>query len=165
MAVIKSDTEPPTSRSRKPWVVLLVLAVLVGGGLYVGLLRNAGKNQATIEQRGLEIAQDLGNYPPLYKQAGLPEYPEAELINPNTRDTNLQTGIALRLTTPDEVKTVEEFYVSKMTELGWQAVSSNFQTGEGVFNKTFTKDKQTYNVYGSRSGEETVITINWQENS
>jgi len=116
-------------------IIGLVVAVVIGAVVYTVAFNNDGTVDTT--NTNTNITNPIsnpdttsGNYPALYQQYNLPEYPGATLKYDGRTADNLADGITLKLTTPDDVQTVGAFFANAFTSLsGWTYTPPNFSNG------------------------------------
>ena len=68
---------------------------------------------------GLLSASQAADYPPLYRDLGLPEYPQGKVTAVGRDNSNLADGISVKLQTAASQGELRAFYEEKMAALGW----------------------------------------------
>jgi len=159
--------KPPKKHSKLKWllIVLFILAVAAAG--YEAYTWNRNRNQPSRnlpQVEGEPSVQEIREYPDVYRIAGLPQYPGAEVTSVGRKEVTLDEGVSVILTTRDDVKTVSAFFETELAKLGWQ-VDSNFpaQSQEDFYYKSFTKDNTQFSITIDRSqdGKETTAKIGY----
>ena len=59
------------------------------------------------------------DYPPLYRELGLPEYPTATVTNLGRANDSLADGLSITLETAASHSELRAFYESRLEALGW----------------------------------------------
>ncbi len=59
------------------------------------------------------------DYPPLYRELGLPEYPQASVTAVGRDNTSLADGLSVKLQTTASPGELRMFFEKKMMALGW----------------------------------------------
>jgi len=147
-------------------IIGLVLVVAIGAVVYTVAFNNDG----TVDTANTDtnITNPISNpdatsvnYPALYQQYNLPEYPNATLeYNGRTAD-NLADGITLKLMTNDDVQTVGAFYASAFASLpGWTYTPPKFSNGS-YYGATAEKADESlrFQVTVSNSSDRSRINI------
>jgi len=105
----------------------------------------------------LAIAQDAYDHP-LYDDE-LPLYPGAKVIRSSGSEVEtLKDGLRLRLTTPDPVVKVADFYKAKMSALGWE-VPNVAPMGEKLYIGRYKKGMLYYQVTVARASDGSITSI------
>ena len=73
---------------------------------------------SVISTMPLERAR-AADYPVLYRDLGLPEYPQATVEAVGRSNSNLHDGLRIKLKTQASSIQLRTFFEQKMTELGW----------------------------------------------
>jgi hypothetical protein len=68
------------------------------------------------------------SYPKLYTDEGLPQYPDAKLVQVIKDGPTLKDGVILRLESSKDVKTIAAYYDAEMKKAGWVPPSENTPT-------------------------------------
>lgn len=122
-------------------IVVIIIAVFVVAGASAAILYiNSNKTDiepqvAQSEQQ--EQSQLTQDYPDLWDQAGLPEYPNGS-ISKKDQGRNLNDGVQVTFTTPDTKDAVKAFYNTEMTGRGFEIPAtpdSNPTTYFGIYKK------------------------------
>lgn len=64
-------------------------------------------------------AESVLDYPPLYRELGLPEYPTATVTNLGRANGSLADGLSITLETAASHSELRAFYESRLEALGW----------------------------------------------
>lgn len=64
-------------------------------------------------------AESVLDYPPLYRELGLPEYPAATVSNLGRANDSLADGLSITLETTASHSELRAFYESRLEALGW----------------------------------------------
>jgi len=64
-------------------------------------------------------AESVLDYPPLYRELGLPEYPTATVTNLGRANESLADGLSITLETAASHSELRAFYESRLEALGW----------------------------------------------
>jgi len=64
-------------------------------------------------------AESVLDYPPLYRELGLPEYPTATVTNLGRANDSLADGLSITLETAASHSELRAFYESRLEALGW----------------------------------------------
>lgn len=64
-------------------------------------------------------AESVLDYPPLYRELGLPEYPTATVSNLGRSNDSLVDGLSITLETTASHSELRAFYESRLEALGW----------------------------------------------
>ncbi len=147
-------------------IVGLVLVVAIGAVVYTVAFNNNGTVDTTNTNTNTPNPisnpdTTSGNYPALYKQYNLPEYPGAILKYDGRTADNLADGITLKLTTSDDVQTVGAFYANAFTSLpGWVYTPPKFSNGS-YYGATAEKADESlrFQVTVSNSSDHSQINI------
>jgi hypothetical protein len=87
-----------------------------------------------------------------------PVFPKAKI----TASTAAKDTTSLILSTTEPVRTVLDFYTTRLKDNGWE-IEATTQTQDGAM-ITGKKEKRTFSAYISRTGEETTITLGIMSN-
>jgi len=111
-------------------VLLLAVALVFAGGVYFVVFSGEDEDgnaveettsatQDQVDEAAADSAELLneGDYPALYTQYGLPEYPGATLTYDGRTADNLSDGISLILTTQDDPTTVGAYFATAFAAL------------------------------------------------
>jgi len=129
------------------------MLLLLVAGLFAG-----GHDNAI----GSELLND-GNYPALYQQYDLPEYPAATMTYNGRAADNLSAGISLTLTTPDDVQTVGAFYESAFSALSdWTFTPPRF-SNDTLYGAIAVKNdgELRYQLFVTKMPDHTQISISF----
>lgn len=136
-------------------IILVAVALVAAGGVYYVVAQGIDSQGNTVEET-TSVTQDQideananndellndGDYPALYKQYGLPEYPGATIKYDGRTADSLDDGISLKLTTSDDVQTVGAFYADEFASLdGWTYTPPNF-SNETLYGATAEKSDE-----------------------
>lgn len=119
-------------------IVAILIAVVVAGGVYFMTTSSNDNGNDGSNEDSVGSSQTASNeeYPALYRQYNLPEYPGATITYGGRTADNLADGISLTLSTPDDVQTVGAFYESAFSSLsGWEYTPPNF-TNDTLYGAT-----------------------------
>ena len=116
------------------------------------------------------------DYPTLYRELGLPEFPQAVVQAVGRDNSNLTDGLRIQLKTPASSAKLREFFEKRMTELGWvlqetiamKKMRKAGMLGQLPFNAAFCRsDGTVYQVTTVNLGSERHlnITVNKGSNS
>ena len=99
-------------------------------------------------------------YPELYTNEKLPQYSKATLTSTGRQTTSLKDGLALDLTSTDDVQTIAKFYEKELNTLGWKVPVPKFRSDD-MFIANCSKGQLTYNVTITKmpAGKPTTIHI------
>ena len=165
----KSNTDhTKTSKHIVIIVSLVVVIVLVLAGILGYLVVNyLSKPTLTKEQKALvELARDIEVYPDAYIAAGLPQYPNGELISLSKKSDTVSDNINVNINTNDNLATITKYYDEKLTALGWVATGDADQISADQYIKEYKKDNQTITLFvnpSSQQGYKNLISITWSE--
>jgi hypothetical protein len=90
-------------------------------------------------------APSASTYPGAYRDLGLPEYPDAELVDTGRQTTSLRDGLRLSLRTAESVADAAAFYEERLVADGWSAPPNRMAGGQLII-RAFTKDNLTYQL-------------------
>lgn len=156
-------------------VILLAVALVIGGGAYYVVASGednqgntvdetiAQTTQAQIDAAAAASTQLLngGDYPALYEQYNLPQYPGATIVYDGRSNDNLNDGISLSLTTSDPVQTVGTFFANAFANLSdWTYTPPNV-TLDSLYGSTaiHATDDLRYQLVVTKTPDNTIITI------
>ena len=108
------------------------------------------------------------DYPPSYREMGLPEYENATVTGLGRDNTSLRDGITVTLLTEDDSAALRAYYEAEMQARGWElqeTVASAKMRAAGKLNKLpfgaiFSKDGMRYQVFTNPEGSDTAVHIN-----
>lgn len=160
-------------------LISIALVVVAAGGTYLVIANGqdssgndveevvAQANQDQIDESEADSSELLNNgeYPALYKQYDLPEYPGAIIEYDGRTDDNLRDGISLKITTPDDVQTVGEFYENAFSSLsGWTYTPPNY-SNDTLYGATAEKADENlrYQLTVTKLPDNTQINISFLE--
>lgn len=143
-------------------IVLFVLLLLGGVGTYLVYKFVTNKVDNGAEQIN-QLAQEIQQYPDSYKQAGLPEYPNAELTSLSKKDATVHDGVSLVLSSKDSAAKVAEYYDTQLKAKGWVADGEPTPFESDFYYRTYKKGDEQYavTVQTSTDTNEATITIAW----
>ncbi len=149
-------------------VVVIIIILGVGGFLFVQSQSKEGDQSPTTtteKSQPTTTSTESGNsqYPDLYKQANLPEYSKANLVDTGRQTTSIKDGLKLQLTSTESIQTIAAYYEGEMKNLGWAIPEQKFPNDQ-VYNNQYTKGDLYYQVTLTKFPDETKITINYAEN-
>jgi len=112
------------------------------------------------------VADEL-DYPPSYRDLGLPEYQNAKVTGLGRDNTSLHDGISVTLFTTDDGPVLRSYYEAEMNSRGWilqETVASKKMRAAGMldalpFGAVFTKDGMQYQLFTNPEGDGTAIHI------
>ncbi len=148
-------------------LAIIVAVVLVAGGVYYFATNDTSGDGASANETNTSSTEtaDSSNYPPLYQQYNLPEYPGATITYGGRTADNLADGISLKLSTPDDVQTVGAFYETAFSSLpGWEFTPPNF-TNDTLYGATAVKGDEglRYQLTITKLPDYTQISITFLE--
>lgn len=160
-------------------VVLIGIVLVISGGIYYVVANGDDDQGNPVEEIVAQATQDQideaadratllneGDYPALYQQYNLPEYPGAEITYDGRTADSLQDGISLTLTTSDDVQTVGAYFASALTSLpDWAYTPPNF-SNETLFGASAEKADENlhYQFTVTKLPDYTQINISFLEN-
>jgi len=159
-------------------VVLLAVTLVIAGGVYfivftgededgdtVGETTSVTQDQVDEATADSEVLLNDGDYPALYTQYGLPEYPGATLTYDGRTADNLSDGISLILTTQDDPLTVGAFFENAFASLtDWDFTPPNFSNETlYVASAVKTDENLRYQVTATQLPDYTQISISFLE--
>ncbi len=167
-----SKTAVADSTPRVPKVAIIILVIVAAITLLgiVGVLIGANylrKHPEAAEEIG-ETLKQISDYPASYKQAGLPEYPSADITHFGDKDATFHDGIFIFLVTDDDRDKVAVFFDSQLKAKGWNLTNDN-SSSDVYLARTYTKagevDDEDLKLGITRDNEtnKTNVTINWTE--
>ena len=156
-------------------IILIAVTLVAVGGVYYVIAQGLDNQDNTVEET-TSVTQDQindanannellndGDYPALYKQYGLPEYPGATIEYDGRTADSLDDGISLKLTTSDDVQTVGAFYADEFASLdGWTYTPPNF-SNESLYGATAEKadEELRYQLIVTNLPDNTQISISF----
>lgn len=149
-------------------VVVVIMILVVGGYLFVqNQSKQADQTSTTTtgESQQTTTPTESGDlqYPNLYKQANLPEYSKANLVDTGRQTTSIRDGLKLQLTSKESVQTIATYYEGEMKNLGWYIPEQKFPN-EQVYSSQYTKGDLYYQMTVTKFPDEIKITINYAQN-
>lgn len=163
---------PSRQSGAVPVIVLIFLAIAAAGGgiaLYTYIQNNQTEIEEMVEADPLypeyeEQQQEAANaqldYPDLYRQYDLPEYPNGELTSIGRQQTSLSDGLKLMLDSDQNPLAIGQYYENEMTALGWSYTPPPHPTAK-LWGTTFQKDGLTYQIIVVQLPTTTQITISF----
>lgn len=152
-------------------VIGLVVALIVGAVVY-GVLKFNNDGSVDAENSITSSSSSVSNsdstsseYPDLYKQYGLPEYPGATITDDGRTSDSLSDGISLTLKTSDGVQEVGSYYANKLEALaGWEYTPPRF-SNDTLYGGTAKKadENLTYQFTVTKLPNHTQISISFLE--
>jgi len=140
-------------------IIVIIVALFVIGGA-VAVIAYINNNQSDIQDVVEEAVQEQSQqmtdeYPDLYLQAGLPQYPNSELTK-KRQGSNLNDGVQVTIETQDSIETAKSFFDTEMENRGFalpnDIASANefayfgiYKDGNKKFTITITKIEDTSN--------------------
>ena len=148
-------------------IIIVAVAVLVVGGIYFFATSGSGSSGGSTNEVSTNSSQtaDGEEYPALYRQYNLPEYPGATITYGGRTADNLADGISLKLSTPDDVQTVGAFYATAFSSLpGWEFTPPNF-SNDTLYGATAVKNDEglRYQLTITNLQDYTQISITFLE--
>lgn len=144
-------------------IVLIIIAIFVVGGA-IAAVAYSNSNQSDIQtevdnSQAQQAAQNDGSYPDLWAQAGLPEYPNGEVVD-KRQGRNLVDGVQVTVQSSDSIADASGFYETKLGDLGLAKQGSPpatelsyfaiFKDGNKQISLTITKnDDGTTKIHGN----------------
>ncbi len=158
-------------------VVLIGVILLISGGAYYVIatgeddagntvqetVAQATQNQIDTAQADSEELLNDGDYPALYTQYGLPEYPNGTITYDGRTADNLQDGISLTITTADGVQAAGAFYANSFASLSdWTFTPPNF-SNDTLYGATADKTDENlrYTLTVTKLPDHTQISISF----
>ncbi len=149
-------------------IIVIIVALFVIGGT-VAVVSYINNNRSEIEQVAEEAAQEqstqmIDEYPDLYLQAGLPQYPNGELTE-KRQGGNLNDGVQVTIETEDSIETVKSFFDTEMGNRGFTLSSDTASTNELTYLGIYTKGnkKFTLTITKIKDTSNNKIHINYSE--
>lgn len=148
-------------------VILIVLSVLVFfGGVAYFAINYLSKPVLTKEQQALiELAKDIEVYPDAYISAGLPQYPNGELISLSKKTDTVNDGINVTVNTNDDLATIAKYYDDELVAKGWTANDGVGQISTEQYIKEYQKADQLITIFinpTSEQGYKNNISVSWE---
>lgn len=162
----EEDAPAPKKRKRKPLrlviatITLGVVVAIFGMVIYTQFYRQRDPASYTPPPTVSEISE----YPEIYKQAKLPEYPDAEITSSGQKDATLEEGVSIIVSTHDDIPAVAAFYDKELKKQGWKPDDSIASSTSGsVYYKTYRKGNVQYSITAtiSSSSSRTDISISY----
>jgi len=154
-------------------VIIGLIVVIVIAGITAVVVLNNDDGDLTVDQSSSSTPsnpldnpdQTSDDYPDLYKQYNLPEYPNGEITYDGRTADNLRDGISLEVQTQDDVQTVGAFYANAFASLsGWAYEPPNF-SNDTLYGATATKADEglRYQLTVTKLPDYTQINISFLE--
>ncbi len=148
-------------------VIAVLIAVVVAGGVYFMATGGNDNSNNSSNEDSAASSQTASSeeYPALYKQYNLPEYPGATITYGGRTADNLADGISLTLSTVDDVQTVGAFYESAFSSLpSWEYTPPNF-TNDTLYGATAVNNAEglRYQLTVTKLPDYTQISISFLE--
>lgn len=99
------------------------------------------------------------DYPALYTEANLPQYPGARVTNRGVQEVSLEEQIKLKLRSQDSVEEIKAYYEEEMTALGWEQIDGEYDSGSGFYITRFHKDDLRFLVTLEDQGDSRSISL------
>ncbi|EKE10977.1 MAG: hypothetical protein ACD_15C00164G0001 [uncultured bacterium] len=103
------------------------------------------------------------DYPKLYVDEKLPQYPDAKLAQIITNGSTLKEGVLLRLESQKDVKTIAAYYDEQMAKLGWTMPAKNEATETSYATQYNNGKKYVQLTVSQITGSGQTITLNFME--
>lgn len=159
---VETPPTPPKRPKRKPLRIVLttiglgVLFGIFGIVIYTQFYRRHDPASYTPPPTVSEISE----YPEIYKQAKLPEYPNAEITSAGQRDAKLEDGVSILVHTYDDIPKVAAFYDKELKKQGWKPDDSIASDTTGsVYFKTYLKGNVKFAITATSSTQTTGTDI------
>jgi len=142
------------------WIIVALFAV--GGGAAV--MSYVNNNQAGIQQQVDEAeqeqtAQDTGEYPNLWTEANMPEYPNGT-VTKSREGRNLEDGVQVTFETSDDIATIKAFYDLEMSNREFDPPSSlPGASTEYASYAQYTRGSALFTLSITRIGESTNYKV------
>lgn len=143
-------------------VWIIVALFVVGGG--VAVMSYVNNNQAGIQQQVDEAeqeqaAQNTGEYPGLWAEANMPEYPNGNVAK-SREGRNLEDGVQVTFETSDDIATIKAFYDLEMSNRGFDPPSSlPGASTEYASYAQYTRGSAQFTLSITRIGESTNYKV------
>lgn len=166
-----NKAESKNSKSSKHIIVVVLIitlvVMLVASVVGYFAIKYLSKPVLTKEQQAVvELARDIEVYPDAYIAAGLPQYPNGELISLSKKSHTVSDDINVTINTNDELAIITKYYDEKLTAMGWVATGDADQISADQYIREYKKDNQTFTVFinpSSQQGYKNLISITWSE--
>lgn len=165
-----SKSNSNTAKTSKHIIVIvfvIVLGVLVFfGGIAYFAIKYLSKPVLTKEQQAVvELAKDIEVYPDAYISAGLPQYPNGELISLSKKTDTVNEGINVTVNTNDDLATIAKYYDDELVAKGWTATVGVGQISTEQYIKEYKKADQLITIFINPTSEQDYknnISVNWE---
>ena len=165
-----SKSNSNTAKTSKHIIVIvfvIVLGVLVFfGGIAYFAIKYLSKPVLTKEQQAVvELAKDIEVYPDAYISAGLPQYPNGELISLSKKTDTVNEGINVTVNTNDDLATIAKYYDDELVAKGWIATDGVGQISTEQYIKEYKKADQLITIFinpTSEQGYKNNVSVNWE---
>jgi hypothetical protein len=143
-------------------IVWIIVALFVVGGS-VAVMSYVNNNQADIQQQVDEaeqeqVAQNTGEYPNLWAEANMPEYPNGN-VTKSREGRNLEDGVQVTFETSDDIATIKAFYDLEMPNRGFNLPSSPPAASEYASFAIYTRGNTQFTLSITKIGESTNYEV------
>ncbi len=153
---VETPPEPPKRRKPKPLrIVITTIALGVSFGVFGIVIYYQFYNQRNpASYTPPPAVSQISEYPDTYKQAKLPEYPNAEITSSGQKTATLNDGINVIVRTYDDIPTVASFYDKALVANDWKPDDSiTSDTAGKVYYKTYIKGDAKYTITATSSNQ------------
>jgi hypothetical protein len=133
--------------------VILLLCAITAFVIYTRLNNVSNETSNTNSNSSSSV-----EYPQLYKDADLPEYNLATLVDDGRQVTSIEDGIRLDLESDESVSTISAYYEKEMESLGWTIPTQKVPITT-VYLSSYTKDGLTFQITITKLDENTDAKI------
>lgn len=154
---------PPPKRQKKKPLRLVITTIALGvlfGIFGIIIYTQFYRRHDPASYSPPPTVSEISEYPEVYKQAQLPEYPNADITSAGQKEAKPEDGISILAYTYDDIPAVAAFYDVELKKLGWkpdESIASD--TTSSVYFKTYLKGDFKYAITATKSSQATGTDI------